>query len=371
LIEYAVKLLEDLLKIYSPSGQEEHLSRSLAESMDNLGFNVVVDKVNNVIGTIGSGSPSILLCGHIDTVPGKQPVRIEDGLMFGRGSVDAKSSLTAMIMAASKFIDKKDFGKIIVAGVVDEEGTGRGIKELIKDNIQADYAIFGEPSGIEHITIGYKGRISLKITCKTASVHASAPWMSQNAIEKAFEVWDTIRAYTSQKEDKNSLFNSLTACITKIRGGTSHNVLPGTCKITTDIRIPPKMSCAAVYQDVMEIIKNYQSDVSFPKINVEVRDKVEPFETDKNSHLVRALIIAILKIRGKRPMLLRKTGTGDMNAFGHAFKIPVVTYGPGNPHLSHTHKEYIEISEYLSSIEIYQKVISNLYNFYHKKDIKK
>jgi len=363
--EQAISLLEDILKIYTPSGREEPLSRFLAEKMKNLGFkDVSIDKVNNVIGTIGSGSPSILLCGHMDTVPGMQPVRVVDGLLFGRGAVDAKSSLAAMIIATSKFIDKGNFGKIIVSGVVDEEGMGMGIRELIKNDVKADYAIFGEPSGIESITIGYKGRISLAIICKTASVHASAPWMSQNAIEKAFEVWNAINAYALERKDVNNRFNSLTACITKIRGGTTHNVLPGTCRITTDIRIPPQMSSSNVYQDIIKIIERYQSDLSFPKIEVEVRDMTEPFETDKNSPLIRALTTAIYEITKKRPLLLRKTGTGDMNAFGHAFKVPVVTYGPGNPHLSHTHKEYIEISEYLSSIETYHKAILNLHKFY-------
>ncbi|MCP8316680.1 MAG: M20/M25/M40 family metallo-hydrolase [archaeon] len=363
--EQAVSLLEDVLKIYTPSGKEEPLSRFLFEKMKNLGFkDVSIDRVNNVIGTIGSGSPSILLCGHMDTVPGMQPVRIVDGLLFGRGAVDAKSPLVAIIMAASKFIDKGDFGKIIVSGVVDEEGMGTGIRELIKNDVKADYAIFGEPSGIENITIGYKGRISLAITCKTASVHASAPWMSQNAIEKAFEVWNSILAYVSERKDENNRFNSLTACITKIRGGIAHNVLPGTCRITTDIRIPPQTSCSTVYQDIMKIIERYQSDLSFPKIEIEVGDMTEPFETDKNSLLIKALTMAIFETTKKRPLLLRKTGTGDMNAFGHAFRVPVVTYGPGNPHLSHTHKECIEISEYLSSIEIYHKVILNLHKFY-------
>ncbi|MEM3437178.1 MAG: M20/M25/M40 family metallo-hydrolase [Nitrososphaerales archaeon] len=363
--ENAINLLEDILRIYTPSGKEEPLSRFLAEKMESLNFkDVIIDKVNNVIGTIGSGSPSVLLCGHMDTTPGMQPVRISEGLIFGRGAVDAKSSLAAMIMAASKFIDKGNFGKIIVAGVVDEEGTGIGIKELIKNGVKADYAIFGEPSGIENITIGYKGRISLTIVCKTASVHASAPWMSQNAIEKAFEVWSAIRAYASGKKDEKNRFNSLTACITKIRGGIAHNVLPGTCRITIDIRIPTQMSCSNVYQDIMNIIEKYQTDLSFPKIEIKVGDMTEPFETDRNSLLIKALTIAISEITRKRPLLLRKTGTGDMNAYGHAFKVPVVTYGPGNPHLSHTHKEFIEISEYLSSIEIYHKAIMNLYKFH-------
>jgi LysW-gamma-L-lysine carboxypeptidase len=363
--ENAISFLEDILRIYTPSGKEEPLSRFLAEKMKSLGFkDITIDKVNNVIGSIGSGSPSVLLCGHMDTVPGIQPVRISEGFVFGRGAVDAKSSLAAMIMAASKFVEKENFGKIIVSGVVDEEGTGIGIKELIKNNIRADYAIFGEPSGIENITIGYKGRISLTIICKTASVHASAPWMSQNAVEKAFEVWNAIRAYASDKKDEKNRFNSLTACITKIRGGTAHNVLPGTCRITMDIRIPPQMSSSTVYQDIMNIIEKYQTDLSFPKIEVEVGDMAEPFETDRNSPLIKALTMAIFETTRKRPLLLRKTGTGDMNAYGHAFKVPVVTYGPGNPHLSHTHKECIEISEYLSCIEIYYKAILNLYNFH-------
>lgn len=363
--EDPVSLLEEILKIYTPSGREEPLSRFLAEEMRNLGFdNVRVDRVNNVIGTIGSGSPSILLCGHMDTVPGIQPVRVVDNLVFGRGVVDAKSSLAAMIVAASRFIDKGDFGKIMVSGVVDEEGRGTGIRELIKDGVRNDYAIFGEPSGIENITIGYKGRVSLTIICKTASVHASAPWMSQNAIEKAFEVWNAISAYVSERKDENSRFNSLTACITKIRGGTAHNVLPGTCRITTDIRVPPQMSCSTVYEGIMEMVGRFQSDLSFPKIEIEVGDMTEPFETDKNSPIVRALTMAIFETTKKRPLLLKKTGTGDMNAFGHAFKVPVVTYGPGNPHLSHTHKEGVEISEYLSSIEIYHKAILNIHRFY-------
>jgi LysW-gamma-L-lysine carboxypeptidase len=65
-------------------------------------------------------------------------------------------------------------------------------------------------------------------------------------------------------------------------------------------------------------------------------------------------------VRKKRPLLLRKTGTGDMNLLGHQLGIPVVTYGPGDPHLSHTRNEFIEIDEYLSSIDVYKATAMNL-----------
>jgi len=57
---------------------------------------------------------------------------------------------------------------------------------------------------------------------------------------------------------------------------------------------------------------------------------------------------------------MRKTGTGDMNLFGKALKIPMITYGPGNSHLDHTPNEYIDIQEYLDSIQVYEKALRRL-----------
>ncbi|MGQ9538970.1 MAG: M20/M25/M40 family metallo-hydrolase [Candidatus Bathycorpusculaceae bacterium] len=146
--EYAVQLLTKMLEIYSPSGKEEEISRFLAEEMAKIGFHVKRDSVGNVIGEIGKGKPLILLCGHMDTVTGYIPVQKMDNKLYGRGAVDAKASLAAMTAAAST-LTAEDSAKIIVAGVVDEEGKSTGIKNLLKEGLTADYAIFGEPSGAE------------------------------------------------------------------------------------------------------------------------------------------------------------------------------------------------------------------------------
>ncbi|HER54399.1 MAG TPA: M20/M25/M40 family metallo-hydrolase, partial [Candidatus Bathyarchaeota archaeon] len=115
--EYAVDLLTRMIKIYSPSEHEEEISLFLAEELKKLGFRVHRDKIGNVIGEIGEGSPVVLLCGHMDTVEGEIPVRIEDGNLYGRGSVDAKGPLAAMIVAASNFVKGGFDGKILVVGV--------------------------------------------------------------------------------------------------------------------------------------------------------------------------------------------------------------------------------------------------------------
>lgn len=362
MLSYEVGFLAEMLRIYSPSKAERELALFLKDTMSrDLGFrNVTIDEVNNVVGEAGSGSPKLLLCGHMDTVPGYQPTRISKGFIYGRGACDAKSSLAAMILAASRFVDRQDVGKIIVAAVSDEEGSSVGLKGLLERGVDAEYAIFGEPSGLDSITVGYKGRLALNLTCETPSVHASAPWMSENAVERLLEVWQAIKASFAEKNVDGDRYRSITACLTKIRGGSSHNVMPGRCSITVDIRVPPKYTTIQILNEVREIVGRFERDLSFPKFDMQILDQTEPFEADRNSPILRALVRAILKVRGKRPMLLNKTGTGDMNTLGTALKIPVVTYGPGNPHLSHTRKEGVEIKEFLQSIDIFQAAIVEL-----------
>ena len=74
--DYAVELLLRMVEIYSPSGREERLADFLCEEMKELGFDVERDAVGNVIGRYGAGRPRVLLCGHMDTVPGVIPVKV-------------------------------------------------------------------------------------------------------------------------------------------------------------------------------------------------------------------------------------------------------------------------------------------------------
>src|SRR5690348_14618506 len=93
--EYPVSLLLSMLNLYSPSGDENQVASYLESEFRRNGLQTRRDATGNVIGEIGTGRPRILLCGHMDTVPGRIPVKIEDDQVYGRGSVDAKSSLAS------------------------------------------------------------------------------------------------------------------------------------------------------------------------------------------------------------------------------------------------------------------------------------
>lgn len=343
---FSIKMLEKALRLYTPSLAEKPMAEFLADKCDDLGFdNIKIDEVGNLIATIGSGSPRVLLCGHMDTVPGKVKVRKEGDFLYGRGASDAKAPLMAMLLAASTL--QKNNGTIIFVGAVDEEGNATGIKNLAKQKLDIDYAVFGEPSGITNVTIAYKGRIAINLKVNVGdSAHASAPWLAKNAIEEAMKFTSELKKTLEENQEGKSKGMMLTATITEIKGGDSHNVTPKECNTIMDIRIPVTLNCKTVGEKistkVSELANKQQVEAMYSVI-----DETEPFEAPMNSPLVRAFTLGVMDVERKRPALIRKTGTGDMNIIGTLWNVPVVTYGPGDPHASHTIDERVSMNEYL------------------------
>ncbi|HET6589126.1 MAG: M20/M25/M40 family metallo-hydrolase [Candidatus Nitrosocosmicus sp.] len=373
---FAIELLKNALDIYTPSRSESQLANFLKDICMDLGFEQAnIDSVGNMIAVRGSGDPTILLCGHMDTVPGIVPVRLEGDYLYGRGASDAKAPLISMLLAAADI--PKQTCTIVFAGVVDEEGNATGIKNLVKDTaLKPHYAIFGEPSGIENITISYKGRLEIRLMCDVEnSAHASAPWLALNAVEELFNVWNYLKESFTSKEigasDINNRADEVSFSLTEITGGTSHNVTPQKCRMTVDIRIPTKLSCDSVLKVFDRHVIQIQEKSPSLRIKYRVEDKTEPFQANISSPLVRALVLSILESKKKRPLLLRKTGTGDMNILGNVLNIPVVTYGPGDPHSSHTIDEKVYIPDYLTGIEVYKNALLHMVrlhkNLYPKK----
>ena len=363
---FAVKMLEKALRLYTPSLNERAMAEFLADKCDDLGFeDIHIDEVGNILAKKGSGSPKILLCGHMDVVPGKVKVRKEGDSLYGRGASDAKAPLMAMLFAAASI--QNNNGTVIFVGAVDEEGNATGIKNLVKKEMDIDYAIFGEPSGIKQVTIAYKGRlaINLKITAEDSS-HASAPWLSKNAIEESMIFTNELKQGLESGQEEKTKGMLLTATLTEITGGTSHNVTPKECVATMDIRIPVDMNCKSVEQKIATLVKEISERRQIEAF-YSILDETEPFEAPHNSPIVRAFTLGVMEVEHSRPTLIRKTGTGDMNVIGNQWNIPVVTYGPGDPHEAHTIDEKVSIDEYLRGIEILKKTLQHLKRLHDRK----
>jgi [amino group carrier protein]-lysine/ornithine hydrolase len=348
--EYPVRLLREMLETYTPSGSEESLARFLKTELESLGFNPRIDVTGNVVAEAGSDGPEILLCGHMDTVPGQIPFREEGGYLYGRGAVDAKSSLATLVMGASRALaEERTPFRVRIACVVEEETSSRGFRSIVAKGPIPQYAIFGEPSGLTSMIVGYKGRIQVQIECITDGGHSASPWLSRNSAEEAFTFWTSLRD-TLLDNQSVSRFNTVTGSLTRVATTGPENSVPSETRLTIDIRTPPQTDANQIMARIESLIGSYCSERPELKLQTTLQERSQAYLANPHSKLVSACRTAIRKTTGEVPALVKKTGTSDMNLLPP--ETVAISYGPGDSRLDHTDKERISIAEYLKSIEV-------------------
>jgi len=338
---YAAGLLRGMLEIPSASYQERALADFLAEAMVDLGFQTHIDVVGNVIGVIERGDgPTLMLLGHLDTVPGQFPVRSEDGKLYGRGAVDAKGPLAAMICAAASAVDFP--GRIVVIGVVEEETPGsRGAMEIRATHDRPDALIIGEPSGWSSVVLGYKGKLDLRYTVKCPATHPSNP--APKASELAVECWAALVDLLGP-DVGHDVFARPGATLCQLNG----DLTSATADIS--VRTPPGF-------DVDKLVRELHERL--PAGKLEVLNSVAACRVGRANPAVRALVSGIRRLHAQ-PRLLVKTATSDMNTLAEVWDIPMATYGPGDSKLDHADNEHIMLSDFLRGINVLSIAISEL-----------
>ncbi|MEM0320917.1 MAG: M20/M25/M40 family metallo-hydrolase [Thermoprotei archaeon] len=350
-----VRFALELVSTYSPSGEEDGVTRLLAERLNSQGLNARVDSVGNVISEVGVGERVVLLCGHMDTVAGWVEPRLVDGVLHGRGAVDAKGALLSLLYAFEDYACEsersRELGdrlKVVFAGVVQEEGDSRGVKKLVEDGLRADAAVFGEPSSLSGLAVGYRGHVPLKVCFETPEAHASAPWLTTNSAEVAYKFYEELKRVWSCSSDK--LVECVSVALTGVNTTTPHNVIPGKTVLNLDIRVPVGLSTAHVAEAVHSVISKYNT--GSVRVSHEFGELTEPYRVSLTSRIVRSFSRAFIKRGLGRPTLIVKSGTGDMNTYAHAVHAECVSYGPGDPKLSHTAVEHVGLNDVLRGSQI-------------------
>ncbi|MDG7044174.1 MAG: M20/M25/M40 family metallo-hydrolase [Nitrososphaerota archaeon] len=349
-----VEFLSRLIGIYSPSDHEAEISDFIYDHLKGVvGFSSVErDDVANVIAHVKEGRPMVYLFGHMDTVEGNLRASIDERYIRGRGAVDAKGPLGALVYGARGALDAGAKCGITLALLVDEEGMNRGIKRFIETRDEPDFAIFGEPSGVNQVAIGYKGRLLLKVDIESRPYHAASPWLGSNSIDIAME---TINSINGKLADINrgaeGYFDKVTAVVTKFVAGDSLNRAPALSQFFLDIRYPPGLSRS----DIIDKL-----NLRGPNLKYEVMDLIEPTLTRPSNELCRAFSRSIYKVTGSKGAFVKKTGTSDGNVFYSKYKVPLVAYGPGDSRLAHTDDEVLAIDEYMASIAVVKETLIEL-----------
>lgn len=340
-----IELLRALVAIPSLSHEEGNAVEFLRGAMASRGFELLESTSGSAIGRIGSGEKHIVLLGHIDTVPGHIPVEIRDGVLWGRGAVDAKGPLATFVAAASAVADRLK-ATITVVGATGEEVIGSPGANEIATWESPDFCIIGEPSGWDAVCLGYRGSYSLVYTLTRSTRHTAGP--GESVAQEAVDFWNALQAELDEwNTDAKGNFWSIGHSLRSFN--TSGDGLQDTATLSIGLRLPPEIDVAKLKSRI---------DVLAGDAEIQVDGLQEGYRTTRRSKLVPPFMRAIRRHEGE-PRFTLKLGTSDMNVVGPAWGCPIVAYGPGDSSLDHTPEERIELAEYLRAIRVLSDVLAD------------
>lgn len=339
-----IDLLHGLVAIPSLSGQEDAAVQYLVAEMKARGFEASVDRAGNAVGVRGNGPTKVVLLGHIDTVPGDIPVRVEDGVLYGRGAVDAKGPLATFVAAAEMATGEN--ATITVVGAVGEESIGSPGAHEVSTWPAPDYCIIGEPSRWDAVCLGYRGTVSFTYRLRQPGRHTAGP--GETVAERGVMFWSTLQSEILHLAAAPEGFDSIGTALRSFC--TASDGLYDSAELSIGIRIPPSVPSS----QILALLESIRDDCE-----IEIHGVQEGYATDKRNPMTAPFLRAIRK-EGGTPRFTRKLGTADMNIVGPIWKCPMVAYGPGDASLDHTPDERIDLDDYLRAVRILTSVLNDL-----------
>jgi putative selenium metabolism hydrolase len=378
------RFTQRLIQTPSLSTQEGDAAALIVEHLEALGFpNVRVNAMGSVIATLGNRhGPTLLYDAHMDTVAPGTPEQwpylphdavIEDSTLYGLGAIDMKGALASMIYGARQLLPYQDRlnGTLVLAFVVQEEPCeGLAVRMLIEeDGIQPDLVLLGEPTNLQ-ISRGQRGRVMFKVTVEGRSAHGSQPDLGQNAIYAAARLIFAVQLLADDLP-RDPFLGPGTIAVTSIESrGASLNAIPDRCKVYIDRRL-------TLGETVMSAQAQLESLISRETIpaSVQITTYGEPSYTglvrvareahpawvlDRAHPLVTALNQTIQAVRGSAPEIGHwPFSTDGVYTMGQA-NIPTVGFGPGDPDLAHTTREFVRLEDLKTAAHVYAGLAASL-----------
>lgn len=334
-------------------------------AMASIGMAVTVEEVlpgrSNVVGVLEGSEPGpeILLCGHLDTV-GVEGMnapfspRIADGRLYGRGAQDMKSGVAAMIGAAAALAPAWKRGRLIVAGVIDEEYESAGAEALVK-SWTADAAIVTEPTDLR-LAVAHKGFAWLEITVHGRAAHGSRPAEGRDAIMQMGRVLHLLdhRDKSLQARPPAGLQGVASLHASIITGGRELSVYPDKCVLQMERRTVSGEEGELPLMEVRAMLAALKSVL--PDFDAEARlvTSRPPYSLDP-SHALPQTIAGALSRRQLPAEPVGMSFWTDAAILGEA-GIPSVLFGPSGSGL-HSVEEWVDIESVLSCRDVLAETV--------------
>ncbi len=373
----AVELLQELIRLRSvnPPGNEGDVARAVARRARDWGLNaslvpVVDDRPNLLVSLPGAGErPALVLSGHTDTVPpGETPWEhdpfsgdLSDGHVWGRGAVDMKGGVAAMLVAMAALARRgwQPRGDLRFVGTIGEEVDCIGA-EHVRDTdglAGVGWIVIGEPSNLD-IVAAHRGAVWLEIVAHGKTAHGSMPHLGVNAILHLAELlrWLCERRFPYEE---HPLLAPPTVNVGTISGGVKTNVVPDRCVATVDLRTLPSQDHAEILRDVRDLAAELESTTPGLQFDVRVGNDMPAVETPVDHPIVTETRAAVAAALGAEPAIRGATYYTDGGIFAPS-GIPMVIFGPGDDKLAHQPNERVEVDHMALAVRAYAAIAERL-----------
>jgi len=372
--EYTADLLQRIIRVPSPSCQEEQVVKILREEMERFGAEeVFTDSIGNVVGRFGKGSKTILYDSHMDTVGvGDRacwkidPFSAErrDGVIYGRGASDNKAGIACMV-AGLKILTALarpgDFTLYVVGIVQEEDCEGLALSSLVEEKrLSPDCVVLGECTNLA-INRGHRGRAELEVVTRGRSCHASAPERGENAIYKITPVIEGIERLAGGLPSDRFLGQGSIA-VTKIDCETpSLNAVPDRCRIYIDRRVVPSDTRESIVGEIEGIARATGGQVAISRYSrpsykglSREREKFFPAWAipEDSREVVRASQTYQL-LFGDKPAVSKWVFSTDGNYSMGMKQIPTIGFGPAEERHAHAADDQVKVDHLWRSAAFY------------------
>ncbi|QJC29512.1 succinyl-diaminopimelate desuccinylase [Enterobacteriaceae endosymbiont of Plateumaris pusilla] len=388
MLNQIVTLAKKLIDCPSISPNDAGCQNILISYLNKLNFNIEVLNIkdtknfwaysNNINIHI---SNTLVFAGHTDVVPPGNlknwkynPFQgiIKNNILYGRGSVDMKGSLAAMIIAAKLFFNKYSNccnGRLAFLITSDEEGmatngTKKIIQKLINRKERLDYFILGEPTSKkilgDNIKNGRRGSLNIDLIVKGMQGHVAYHKLANNPIHQIIPALNELLLIEWDKGNKFFPKTSMqiTHMISSIKKNIN-NIIPDDILLKINFRFNNEIS----YKDILNIFtKIIQKHIK--KFNIKWNISGLPFlSLSKQTNLNTKNLINIVKknikiINNVNPTIINDGGTSDAR-FLIKSKSQIIELGPINSTI-HKINECVNINDLYLLGKIYYKIIKDI-----------
>ncbi|MCK9997434.1 MAG: YgeY family selenium metabolism-linked hydrolase [Candidatus Krumholzibacteria bacterium] len=371
-----ISFLRDIVALPSLSGKEEAVVRRVAEEMHDVGFDeVIIDPLGNVLGRIGNGPRVIAFDAHLDTVDVTDrdqwecdpfTGKLEDGKVFGRGSVDQKAGMAGMVYAGAvmKELDLLDGCQVwMVGSVMEEDCDGLCWHHILTEKtLDPELVVSTEPTGLR-INRGQRGRMEIRVRVKGRSCHGSMPHLGDNAIYRITPAVKAIEELNERLPDDPFLGKG-TCTVTWIGSkGPSLCAVPDEAEFHIDRRLTTGETRESALAEVETALAEAGVEAEVFTLRYEEKawtgliypmDKYYPtWVLDEKHSALAAAGRAFRKATGKEPEVSRWIFSTNGVAIMGLHGVPCFGFGPGQEDVAHSANEFVPVEDVLTACAFY------------------